>query len=139
MSTARELYKDCLCDGEFDSPGNYQPILESFGSIAIQVCDDHFSGDSRVLYNVDGRIGHLIFGWGSCSGCDALQACSSYEDIDEVIDHLRSSIRWFDSREEALEFFMKHDWKGDYSWSWDEDKLRDYVTKCIKYLEALSD
>ena len=70
----KELYKDESW-GWYD----YQPMLNAFGKVAIQVDDDAYQGDSRLLYDENGKIGVLIFGWGSCSGCDALQACGSLE------------------------------------------------------------
>lgn len=62
------------CEG----PSSYQPIMDSFGNIILQVDDNDYQGDSRLLYREDDRIGFLQFGWGSCSGCDSLQACHSY-------------------------------------------------------------
>jgi len=103
---------------------SYDQIIARFGDVVIKVEDDDYQGDTRVLYRhwhwKDGRdvqrIGYLRFGWGSCSGCDALQACTSEEEVEDLINELRSSIKWFDSKEEALEFFENHDWKGDYSY-----------------------
>lgn len=114
----------------------YQPILNAFGNIALQVDDDNYSGDSRVLYNEDGKFGVLIFGWGSCSGCDALLACDTHEEIQEVIDELQGRITWLDDALSALHYFKTHDWQGDYSWHYEETK--EFVEKCIAYLKPLT-
>lgn len=111
---------------------DYQPMLDAFGRIVIQVDDIDYQGDSRLLYDEDGKIGILIFGWGSCSGCDALQACDTFEELQELCDTLQNNIKWFDDKKQALEWFNTHDWQGDYSWCAEETK--EFVNKCIDYL-----
>lgn len=131
--TAKELYPDAMRDsGCFWGASCYQPIVDSFGEVAVQVDDQDYQGDTRVLYRDGDRYGWLQFGWGSCSGCDALQACNSYADVDQLISELRDSIKWFDTAAEALEFFESHDWEGDYSWYSSEQA--DFVQKCKAYL-----
>ena len=125
----RELYPEDECYWS-----DYQPMLDAFGNIAVQVDDDDYQGDSRVLYDENGEIGLLIFGWGSCSGCDALQACGSLEEVQELCDKLQEDIKWFDDKKQALEYFTSHDWQGDYSWHQTETK--EFVNKCIEYLLA---
>lgn len=100
---------------------DYGPILRSFGKILLQVDDDNHQGDSRVIYKKNGQYGFLFFGWGSCSGCDELQACASEKDVDELIVKMRNDIKWFDSKEELKEFLDKRDWEG-YGLYGDETK-----------------
>ena len=113
MKTAEEIYgdKSCICD--------YQPMLEEFGNILLQVDDDDYQGYSFLLYRNNEKYGYLHFGWGSCSGCDALQACSSIEEVQKLMDRLYGSIQWFDGVCELREWFFSHDWKGDYCWHLD--------------------
>ena len=138
MKTAIELYPEYASDekewGYFCSPSNYQPILDEFGEILVQVDDEDSAGDSRVLYRDDSRFGWLQFGWGSCSGSDALQGCSNMKEVQELIDSLQSEIEWFDSQEEAIKFFETHDWEGDYSWR--EDKQKEFVQRSLGILRA---
>ncbi len=132
MAYAKDLYEVDEDGGYWAS--SYQPMLDSFGDILVQVDDEDYQGDSRVLYYSGGRYGWLQFGWGSCSGCDALQACDSIEEVQELMDDLCGRIQWWGSAKEALDFFKTHDWKGDYSWSRDEQM--EFVGKAIAYLEA---
>ena len=111
---------------------DYQPMLNAFGKIVIQVDDDSYSGDSRVLYDENGRIGLLIFGWGSCSGCDALQKCETLKEVQKLCNALQNSIMWFDDKKQAIEYFTNHDWEGDYSYHSAETK--EFVNRCNKYL-----
>lgn len=113
--TAKDLYPDYAADDWFCIT-DYNPIVKSFGDVAVQVDDRGYQGDSRILYDNAGKIGYLQFGWGSCSGCDALQACETYEAVDGLIEELRGQIRWFDDAQTALDFFKTHDWGGDYSY-----------------------
>lgn len=137
IELVKSLYPECMQrepwedDDDpiyFKSPTDYQPLLTSFGyEILLQVDDQGYSGDSRLLYrsrSSDGkeRFGILIFGWGSCSGCDALQACDSYEDIERLRANTGNQIRWFDSAEEALEWVRFHDWEGDYGYRTEEQQ-----------------
>lgn len=132
MKTAKELYQDNDFDENWFCISDYNPILEEFGDILIQQDDGEYEGDSRVLYSKDGKYGYLQFGWGSCSGCDALQGCKSFEDVDNLIEGLYDSIKWFESKEDALSFFKTHDWEGDYSWN--DDGQKEFIEKCINYL-----
>ena len=115
MISAKELYPEAQDGDYFSTECEYQPILNEIGTIVLQKDDEDYQGDSRVLYRDGDRWGYLQFGWGSCSGCDALQGCESYEEIDKLIVFLVGTVRWFESAVEALAFFKEHDWAGDYS------------------------
>ncbi len=112
----KEIYP--VSDSEYSSGWyDYEPLLQSFGyNILLKVDDHNYQGDSRLLFQNDSKYGILIFGRGSCSGCDALQTCSSYNDLENLRESLWRSIQWFDSPEECLNYFENHDWEGDYSW-----------------------
>ena len=117
----------------FDSPSDYTPLLSLFGKIIIQIDDDDYSGDSRVLYECSEKeIGYLNFGWGSCSGCDSLQACSDVNEIVTLANNLQSQVKWL-AREEMLKFFLEHDWEGEYSYH--EEKQKEFITKVIDFLQ----
>lgn len=126
----RTLYTD---DGGWGWWCDYTPLIEAFGNVAIRIDDHGYQGDTRILYDNDGKIGYLIFGWGSCSGCDALQACHDYEDLQRLCDQLQDMIMWFESKDAALTYFHEHDWEGDFSWHFYE--TREFVDKAIAYLE----
>lgn len=67
MQTAREMYpgREQECDWTnsgkyFEAPGDYGPILASIGEILLQVDDEDYQGDSRVIYRDGGGS------WRSC-------------------------------------------------------------------------
>lgn len=125
LPPVEEVYPRLGDNGYFDGPGDYNPLLESFGySILFKTDDDDYQGDSWILFGDGERFGYLQFGWGSCSGCDALLASNSYQDIDELRQQLMESIVWWDSAREALKWFKEHDWDGDYSRS--NERLKEF-------------
>ncbi len=133
MKTAKEIYKDeldddwfCICD--------YQPMIEEIAEVVVQVDDAGYQGDSRILYRNGKKVGYLNFGWGSCSGCDALQACSDIEEVQELFEGLVNDVKWFDSKKEALEYFKNKDWELEYSWHAEEQK--EFLEKAMSYLES---
>ena len=131
MKAAKELYP-CEEDGYWRAPGDYQPILDTFGNILVQVDDIDWQGDSRVLYKDKGIYGYLQFGWGSCSGCDSLLACDSVEEVQQLMDDLYQSITWFNSASDAIHYFKTHDWEGDYC---SNSKQKEFVSKVIEKLK----
>ena len=126
MSLYKEIYKrDFDCE-EYD----YQPIIEYFGKILIQVDDNGYQGDTRAIIQKDNKFGYLNFGWGSCSGCDALQACCSAKDVENLVLELQSDIKWFNSKKELKIYFKEKDWEGDYSWSKEQ---KEFIEKVLEF------
>jgi hypothetical protein len=113
MQDVRTLYPELKAE-PFHGPCEYGPLLGSLGEIAIQVDDNNYQGDSRVLYRgSDGRWGVLLFGWGSCSGCDALQCCDTYEDLEKLRQGLVESVQWGTAAETAA-YLRGKDWRASY-------------------------
>lgn len=117
-SRARRLYgkEYAESDGYFYGPSDYQPIIDALGGVLVQVDDNDYQGDTRVLLQKDGRFGFLNFGWGSCSGCDGLQACSSFREIEELIRGLEGDVKWFDTLQAAKDYILSDDRKESYYW-----------------------
>lgn len=136
MKTALELYGERAERYSAFTACDYDPMLYEFGNVLVIVEDDDYQGDSRILYEKDGKYGYLQFGWGSCSGCDALQACSTTSEAQELMDELYQSINWFDSPGSCLEWFKEHDWEGDYSAHSAEQKT--FVDVVIKTLSEIA-
>jgi hypothetical protein len=118
-----EHAQDELANRYFSGPSDYAPLLESMGyGILLRVDDEGYQGDSRLILRDGPRYGVLIFGWGSCSGCDALQACQSMREIEELREKLNSDIKWFETRAETLSYFKTHRWEDDYGWCMKETR-----------------
>lgn len=120
LSKAKDLYPRGWEGSDEEPWPGYTPILNSFGDIICRVDIPDIGGhhgDTQVLLRNDGKYGYLMFGWGSCSGCDSLLRCKTYEEVDELIESTYGQIRWFDDDKEALGFFMNHEWKHDHAFS----------------------
>jgi len=104
-------------DSEYDwieDRPNYDDIVATFGEIKAEASDSDYQGDSLYLIEKDGKYGIVTFGWGSCSGCDALQAANSQQDINDLQDDLESGIKWFDYDEEALDYLVQGGFKESF-------------------------
>lgn len=97
-----------------EDPPSYRDIVETFGKVLIEEEVGDYQGDSLYLIRDGYRYGVLTFGWGSCSGCDALQDCRNQEDIDRLQDDLERGIRWFDDLDEVKDFLASGGLKDSY-------------------------
>lgn len=92
----------------------YDEILAKLeGKIVRQHEIGEYRGDWYILFQNKRRWGFLVFGWGSCSGCDALQDCRSQSDVIALIRELREKTQWFNTRKQLVAFLKTHDWDGD--------------------------
>ena len=115
--------------------GTYGPLLKSMGfEILVQEDEDDYQGDSVVLFSHGEYRGILIFGWGSCSGCDALKGCFSYKDIEELREKLCNDIRWFKTSGDCLNYLENHDWEGEYIFHNGKGFWDTFCAKCRKLL-----
>lgn len=130
MNLAKELYPVF-----YGMECNYDPIVNHFGKVILRSDDEDYQGDTRVLYQFGEEYGYLIFGWGSCSGCDALQACCNYEELNILIEDLRNNIKRFPNKESALKHFKEYDWEGNCPCSY-YGETKEWIAKCIEILSA---
>ena len=103
---------------------SYDTIVEKFGTVVASTEDDGYQGSSyyvikrlaRRMYeeNESAQYGYLTFGWGSCSGCDALLGCSSYDELQELVDGLEASVRWFPTKNALKAWAKDFDWGGEW-------------------------
>lgn len=125
MKTAKELYKNegYWCD--------YQPMLNEFGEILLQVDEDDYQGDSFLIYKKDNKYGLLIFGWGSCSGCDALQGCNNIDEVQELMNQLYNDIKWFDSLQELKNYISNNDIM-ELKWCYRSYTFKEFIRQALK-------
>jgi hypothetical protein len=74
---------------------SYDELVTSQGAEIVLAESDHdYQGDTYYLLRQGNRYGYLVVGWGSCSGCDALEGCSTFEDVRQLRDMLVQGIWW---------------------------------------------
>lgn len=82
--------------------------------IANEATSD-YQGDSYVLVRDGERVGFLVWGWGSCSGCDAFEGAREDDDAETALTELRErlvgSIVWKDSAENMLAHLSEKDFE----------------------------
>ena len=112
---------------------SYDELIDEFGTVLLKASDGAYQGDTYVLLQYDNDYGYLNFGWGSCSGCDALEGCGSWAELDELRDTLSDQIHWEEGAEKMLGWWLAKDWGGEYN-SMDEAKQQ-FVVDGRKILE----
>ena len=93
---AKEAYPSAE-DSDYMSFGSdYGKVLHSMNLYPVVfVEEEDYQGESLVLlYNQRYNYGILNFSWGSCDGCDMLQACTTEEEFDEFRHDLFNKIHW---------------------------------------------
>ena len=125
MKLAKELYKN---EGYW---WDYQPMLNEFGKILLQVDEDDYQGDSFLIYKKDNKYGLLIFGWGSCSGCDALQGCTNIDEVQELMNQLYNDIKWFDSLQELKNYISNNDIM-ELKWCYHSYTFKEFIRQALK-------
>lgn len=117
-------------DGEFSSSGNYKDIAKLFGHVLVEVVGGSYQGDMWFLIENRGKYGFLNVGYGSCSGCDALQACSSFDEANVLIESMENGIQWFNSLKEAQDYISNEDRKTSYFYY--EQEWPEFVKKVLE-------
>lgn len=106
---AREMYAAAgdasAAEGDaFADVWDYGPILASVGEVLVRVDEDDYQGDTLALVKRAGEFGVVVFGWGSCSGCDALQAANSWVDVAELRNSIFRDTKWASSLDEVVAY-----------------------------------
>jgi len=142
---------DCGCSEDdffaqevpYSEKYNYDAIMEYFagvvgGEVVLQVDDNDYQGDSRVLFrSKDGFFGLLFFGWGSCSGCDWLQGCSSWKELQELFNSMWKDIVWYENAQGCLDYINQKDWDLDSAFHRSETK--EFLDKAVEELEKAAE
>lgn len=134
MQTVKELYPDWE---EGYGPSSYQPIIDAIGEVVVQVDDDDYQGDSRLLYRRGEEFGFLIFGWGSCSGCDALQAADTAQEVQALADGMEASVEWLSGYAMRDKLTTWEATQGQHWWR--ENEGKEFVRRCLEVLPASSE
>lgn len=135
---AKDVYPDWT---EGDGPSSYTPIYEHLGEVLLDVALGTYQGSTMLLLKKGGLYAYHTFGWGSCSGCDVLQACDTWKDLQELVDHvvLEVESKW-KTAEEVLLFLDSHDWEVDHTFMTDEQDARGFLKDAKEILqEALGE
>lgn len=98
----------------------------------VEVSDDDYQGDTFTLVSKGEKYGLLIYGWGSCSGCDAAQAVTTLSEANKLRDQLYDGIHWFDTLGEAATYIASDD--KELQWYGYRETYRKFVAQVEQYL-----
>ncbi len=109
--------------------GSYDDLVAKFGIILESHCFGSYQGDYAYLLESVNGYGFVVVGYGSCSGCDALEACSSLEEVKELQEYLGEGIKWFPTLDEVKEYALHADqelqwYYHESGWEEFEDKVK---------------
>ncbi len=137
-----QLAKDAKGDGSFFyGPSDYIPMIKSMGHGIAGIFEaGHYQGDSYIFFERSGdhAIGFLSFGYGSCSGCDPLQATESFTELEQMRDSFCSKIVWKDNWEDMIFHLEYMKANPELYWESNEDTFKAVVT-CVNVLAGSSD
>ena len=138
---AETLYPDAIEDDYWFGAYGYQPIIDYLAGgsefVLLQVDEADYQGDSYVVMgtSIDRPVEFLNFGWGSCSGCDALQACDSFEELDVLIGELQRDIVSYNSGYDLLQALTA----TDHRYHWYVDAFKNEFIPKLKEMVGVED
>lgn len=133
-------------DGYWFNPTNYDymgydALIDFIGEQVVWVTLSSYQGDHLYLLKerTTGQFGYLCQSYGSCSHCDILQGCVTFEDYEDLLEDMLDETIWFDSPQEAYTWFTERDWEGTHLWYYRED-LEEFIQKSLDVLmEAINE
>lgn len=113
----------------FSYYGGYVRLFETFGELEARWDERGYQGSSIYIVrckkpNVE-AWGVVEFGWGSCSGCDSMQACDSPEEVMDLRNRMGENIIWFEDRDWLIQWARERDWEGTF---WGRENKLDIMT-----------
>jgi hypothetical protein len=121
----------------------YSDIVADWGyEILASKTFGEWQGDYVYLLSHSGRVGVAIIGYGSCSGCDALEGTDTgrgqipwreYQPIMDLSRSLRESIRWFAEPDDVLAWLESS--KAENNWWYYDEEIATYVRS---YMQSLA-
>lgn len=78
----------------YEQPGYREMLKAEEVEILAWETFGEYQGDYAVVVKRNELLGFLVIGYGSCSGCDALEGCETQEEYDALMLSVLSNISW---------------------------------------------
>lgn len=122
---------------EISTLSSYEGIVGSWGyEVVDQQGFGDYQGDIAFMLRDGERVGYIVIGYGSCSGCDHLQSILDnlfYKTEEEQLeglrtyrDQLKDDISWFDSWDALHAEVTGSSFNGN-DWYWFDEDLMHYI------------
>lgn len=113
----------------------YERLVElGAGTVVVTEMIGDYQGDYHFLVKDGENYAHVVTGYGSCSGCDALQDCDDFAEIADLGNSICTGIIWR-TREEILKHIEEHDAEGSWygkekeQWASFQQEVRNYFSQ----------
>lgn len=119
---------------------SYTEIVDNWGYDVIdRKLFGLWQGDIWYVLRYGERYGYVLIGYGSCTGCDALENIDYfYTDdearagaINELSDQLQQNIRWFDSKQDFIANVLEAGDEGN-DWYWFDTEIKEYTKAFVE-------
>ena len=116
----------------YDMPGYREMLEKEEVEILAWETFGSYQGDYAVIVKRNDMLGFLVIGYGSCSGCDALESCDTQEEYDALMLSVLSSISWG-----GKDFIIKKvaNLFDDNNWYRHDEGFTDSITKLLKAIK----
>lgn len=126
-----------------DDPDSVQYYLDYHGLLTasgLEVVEwevtGSYQGDYVVLVRDNARYGFVVIGYGSCTGCDALEGCGGIDDVLTLCEQILQSIKWADSAEELRDHLIERADTGN-DWYSHDSEVREATEKIKRRLALI--
>jgi len=84
-------------------PMSYSQIVATQGEVIKGWTVGDWQGDYVYLLKNGDKYGFTVIGYGSCTGCDSLQACENDKEFNELKEDIIKHIFW-GTKQEVLDY-----------------------------------
>lgn len=112
---------------------DYKDMINSwpYENLYLKYVGD-YQGDVVLLLKNGDDYGFFTIGYGSCSGCDALEACNTREERVSLALDFKRNIKWRDKVN--LINYLKQE-NLEHEWFWYDEDMRAAINEVIELLE----
>jgi hypothetical protein len=115
----------------YSPPMSYDEMVETQGDIIKDWTLGYYQGDYVYLLKNGDKYAFTVIGYGSCSGCDNLQACENDEEFNELKDDVISSIVW-GTKQDVLDYVTNQEANRWYFHEEDWAEIRKEIMEILK-------
>lgn len=126
------------------SGSGYQAVAEGLGWDTHLWADERdYQGDSWAIItsgDYNKTYGFLCFGWGSCSGCDALEDAQSDDEPERsqkmaaVATSLAGKVHWEESQEDLWRWLAEKDFSTEFYD--DKEEFKTFLCDALELLKT---